>query len=184
MLRSIIDYVKLSASTTVSRVVGGAIVVVPFIIAALWGLAAVYMALRNSYGDLTAAVILAVAFAIIGVIAAIVVVARIRHQEQLLEERKAEAQQTAFTSALLAVNPALMLGAGRIAVGLFRRAPVLTAAVPIAAGFFLAMASARERRKTAERTNVAPGPIPTSRRAREEAQRAASRAGNSRDLLH
>jgi len=184
MLRSIVDYVKLSASTTVSRVVGGAIVVVPFIIAGLWGLAAVYMALRNSYGDITAAVILAVAFAILGVIAAIVVVARIRRQEQLLEERKAEAQQTAFASALLAVNPALVLGAGRIAFGLFRRAPVMTAALPLAAGFFLAMASARERRKAAGPSNVAPSKGTTSRRAQEEAQRAAVRPGNSRDLLH
>jgi hypothetical protein len=186
MLRSIIDYVKLSASTTVSRVVGGAIVVVPFIIASVWGLAAVYMALRNSYGDVTAAVILAVAFAFIGVIAAIVVVGWIRRQELLLEERKAEAQQTAFASALLALNPALVLGAGRVAFGLFRRAPVLTAALPIAAGFFLAMASARERRKATGRSNVAPEPAsPTSRRAREQAQRAAARRPeNSRDLVH
>jgi uncharacterized protein YacL len=185
MLRSIIDYVKLSASTTISRVVGGAIVVVPFIIASLWALAAVYMALRNSYGDLTAAVIMAVAFAIIGVIAAVIVVAWIRRQEQELEERKAEAQQTAFASALLAVNPALILGAGRIAFGLFRRAPVLTAALPIAAGFVLAMASANERRKAAQRANIATGPIPPSaRRNREQTQRAAERAGNSRDLLH
>jgi hypothetical protein len=184
MLRSIIDYVKLSASTTVSRMVGGAIVIVPFIIAALFALAAVYMALRNSYGDLTAAVILAVAFAIIGVIAAIIVFAWIRRQEMLLEERKAEAQQTAFTSALLAVNPALILGAGRVAFSLFRRAPVLTAALPLAAGFLLAMASARERRQAAQRAaGAAPGPIPRSRRAREEAQRTA-RAGNSRDLVH
>jgi DMSO reductase anchor subunit len=185
MLRSIIDYVKLSASTTVSRMVGGAIVVLPFIIASMWGLAAIYMALRNSYGDVTAAVILAVAFAIIGVIAAIVVVGWIRRQEQLLEERKAEAQQTAFASALLALNPALVLGVGRVAFGLFRRAPVMTAALPIAAGFFLAMASARERRKAAGQSNVAPNPTSASRRAREEAQRAASRRpGNSRDLLH
>jgi hypothetical protein len=184
MLRSIIDYVKLSASTTVSRMVGGAIIVVPFIIAALFALSAIYMALRNSYGDLTAAVILAVAFAIIGVIAAIVVVAWIRRQEILLEERKAEAQQTALASALLAVNPALVLGLGRVAFGLFRRAPVMTAALPIAAGFLFAMASARERRKSAARSPVAPGMSPASRRAQTEAQRAAARPGNARDLLH
>ena len=184
MLRSIIDYVKLSASTTVSRMVGGAIVVVPFIIAAMFALAAVYMALRNSYGDVTAAMMLAGAFAIIGVIAAIAVLGWIRRQELLLEERKAQAQQTAFASALLAINPALVLGAGRIAFGLFRRAPVLMAAVPLAAGFFLAMASARERRMAAERGNVAPRPSPTAGRAREHAQHSAPRAANSRDVLH
>jgi hypothetical protein len=177
MLRSIIDYVKLSATTTVSRIVGGAIVVVPFIIAAFYTLSAIYMALRNSYGDVTAAVIMAVAFALIGVVAAIIVIAWIRHQEQLLEERKAEAQQTAFTSALLAINPALILGLGKVGIGLFRRAPILTAVAPLAAGFLLAMASAREKRRTGE---VA------ARRAKENAQRAsaAARPGNARELLH
>jgi hypothetical protein len=175
MLRSMIDYVKLSASTVASRIVGGAIIVVPFIIAAVFALAAIYMALRNSYGDVTAAVIMAAAFAIIGGVAAMVVAARIRHQEQLLEETKAEAQQSAFSSALLAANPALILGAGRIAYGLFRRAPVLTAALPVAAGFFLAMASARERRKAAAGAMAARGTTPDARRPR---------AGNSRDLLH
>ena len=50
MLRSMLEYAKLSASTLAGRVVGGAIVVVPFIIAALFALAAIYMALANSYG--------------------------------------------------------------------------------------------------------------------------------------
>jgi len=189
MLRSIIDYVKLSASTTVSRMVGGGVIVIPFIIAAVFALAAIYMALRNSYGDVTAAVILAVAFAIIGVIAAIVVVGWIRRQELLLEQRKAEAQQTAFASALLAINPALVLGAGRIAFGLFRRAPVLTAAVPLAAGFLFAMAAARERRLAAERADVGPRAMPTTNRRaqdydQDQAHRTASRRANSHDPLH
>jgi hypothetical protein len=173
MLRSMIDYVKLSASTLAGRIVGGAIVVVPFIIAALFALAAIYMSLRNSYGDVMAAVILAVAFSVIGLIAAIVVVARIKAQEAHLEELAAEARQTAFTSALLAVNPALILGAGRIAFGLFRRAPVLTAVAPLAAGFLLAMASANQRRRAAREAGVVtPTPGPSRR------------PGNSRELIH
>lgn len=177
MLRSMIDYVKLSASTLAGRIVGGAIVVVPFIIAALFGLAAIYMSLRNAYGDVTAAVIMAVAFAVIGLIAAIVVVARIRHQERVLEELRAEAKQTAFASALLAVNPALVLGAGRIALGLFRRAPVLTAVAPLAAGFLLAMASANQRRRAASQAHT----VPTD--SRHSAARR-GRNGNSRELIH
>lgn len=176
MLRSMIDYVKLSASTLAGRIVGGAIVVVPFIIAALFALAAIYMALRNSYGDVMAAVILAVAFAVIGLIAAIIVVARIRHQEHQLEELRAEAKQSAFTSALLAVNPALVLGAGRVAYGLFRRAPVLTAVAPLAAGFLLAMASAHERRRHREAMNT-----PASA---EQARQRLARSGNSCELVH
>ena len=172
MLRSMLEYVKLSASTLAGRVVGGAIIVVPFIIAALFGLAAIYMALRNSYGDVMAAVILAVAFAVLGLIAAIVVVARIRHQEEQLEHLRAEAQQGAFTAALLAVNPALVLGAGRVAIGLFRRAPVLTAVAPLAAGFLLAMASAHQRRR-ARGAGVAPTTRPRN-----------PRSGNSRELIH
>jgi hypothetical protein len=180
MLRSMIEYVKLSASTLAGRIVGGTIVVVPFIIAALFALAAIYMTLRNSYGDVMAAVILAVAFAVIGLIAAIIVVARVRHQERVLEELAAEARQGAFASALLAVNPALVLGAGRIAYGLFRRAPVLTAVAPLAAGFLLAMASANQRRRAARReaamASTLPAVTPTPERRR--------RSGNSGELIH
>jgi prolipoprotein diacylglyceryltransferase len=176
MLRSMLEYAKLSASTLAGRIVGGAIVVVPFIIAALFGLAAIYMVLRNSYGDVMAAVILAVAFAVIGLVAAIIVVARTRQQEKHLEELRAEARQSAITSALLAVNPALILGAARVGYGLFRRAPVLTAVAPLAAGFLLAMASANQRRRAREAatTPASPG------RAREHQ----ARSGNSRELIH
>jgi hypothetical protein len=178
MLRSMIDYLKLSVSTTASRAMGGIILAVPFTIAAAFALAAIYMALRNSYGDLTAAVILAIAFAVIGGITALVVSSWIRHEDQLLEEKKAEAEQSALSSALLAVNPALVLGAGRVAFSLFRRAPVLTAALPIAAGFFLAMASARERR-LARANAVRPAQPDGARRTSSP-----PRPGNSRDLLH
>jgi len=171
MLRSMIEYAKLSASSIAGKIVGGAIVVVPFIFASSFGLAALYMWLRNSYGDVMAAVILAVGFAVIGIIAAFVVMARIRRQEQLLEEIRAEAKQSAFSTALLAVNPALMLGAGRIAIGLFRRAPVLTAVAPLAAGFLLAMASARQRRRAS-----AVDPIRASGRS--------SSPRTSRELVH
>jgi hypothetical protein len=175
MLRSMLEYAKLSASTLAGRVVGGAIVVVPFIIAALFALAAIYMALANSYGSVMAAVIMAIAFAVIGLVAAIIVVARIRAQEQHLEELRAEAKQSAFASALLAVNPALILAAGRIGYGIFRRAPVLTAAAPLAAGFLLAMGSASQRRRARE---AATAPV-TPDRTRQQ-----GRAGNSRDLIH
>ncbi len=176
MLRSMLDYAKLSVSTLAGRVVGGAIVVVPFIIAALFGLAAIYMALRNSYGDVMAAVILTVAFAVIGLVAAIIVVARIRQQERHLEELRAEAKQSVFTSALLAINPALILGAARIGYGLFRRAPVLTTVAPLAAGFFLAMASANQRRRAREAAQTPTSP--------ERARQRQARSGNSRELIH
>jgi hypothetical protein len=176
MLRSMMDYVRLSVSTTANRAIGGAILAVPFTIAAIFALAAIYMALRNSYGDVTAAVILAVAFALIGGIAAAIIASRIREEERQLEESKAEAEQSALTSALLAVNPALILGAGRVAIGLFRRAPVLTAALPLAAGFVLAMASARERRLSREAAAARPRP--------NGARGAPTQRGNSRDLLH
>lgn len=181
MLRSMIDYVKLSVSSTASRAIGGAILAVPFLIAAVFALAAIYMVLRNSYTDVTAAIILAVAFTVIGGVAAAIRASRLRREEELLEQRKAEAEQSVLATALLAVNPALILGAGRIAISLFRRAPVMTAALPIAAGFFLAMASARERRLT--RTTAARPPQSDAAR-RGQAHAANPRAGNSRDLLH
>jgi hypothetical protein len=175
MLRSMIEYLKLSVSTTASRAMGGAILAVPFGIAAVFALMAIFLALRNSYGEVTAAVIMAIAFAVAGGIAWIAVNAWIRHEDRLLEESKAEAEQSAFSAALMAVNPALIIGAGRVAFGLFRRAPLLTAAVPLAAGFVLAMASARERRLA--RAAAVP-PKPGAARGQPP------RSGNSRDLLH
>lgn len=175
MLRSIIEYVKLSTSDAIVRVVGGTIIVVPFIFAGSYGLSAIYMALRNSYGEVTAAVIMSVAFASVGVIAAIIVVAWIKNHERRLEETRAEAKQTAIASALLAANPALIWGAARLGMGLFRRAPVLTAVAPLAAGFLLAMASARERRLAREA--AAPSPMRNGRAARPT-------PGNARDLRY
>ncbi len=176
MLRSMLEYAKLSANTLAGRIVGGAIVVVPFLFALGFGLAAIYIALANGYGSLWAAIILTIAFAAIGLIAAIIVVARIRSQERQLEELKAEAKQSAFANALLAVNPALILGAARIGYGLFRRAPVLTAVAPLAAGFLLAMASAHQRRQARESAAAPPSPQRTRERQ--------ARSGNSRELLH
>lgn len=171
MLRSMLDYAKLSVSTLAGRIVGGAIIVVPFMIAASFALAAIYMALRNSYGDVMAAVMLAVAFAVIGLVAAIIVVARIRQQERHLEELRADARQSALTSAFLAINPALMLGAARVGLGLFRRAPILTATLPLVAGFFLAMASADQRRRAKQTGGGSSPPRPP-------------RSGNSREIIH
>lgn len=177
MLRSMIEYLKLSVSTTASRAMGGAILAVPFTIAGVFALIAIFMALRNSYGEITAAVVLAVAFTLVGGIAWLAVAAWIRHEDRLLEESKAEAEHSALSAALLAVNPALLIGAGRVAIGLFRRAPLLTAAVPLAAGFALAMASARERRLAREA--AASRPV-----NRDAARGQPPRPGNSRDLLH
>jgi glucan phosphoethanolaminetransferase (alkaline phosphatase superfamily) len=173
MLRSVIDYVKLSASSITGRIVGGAIIVVPFIFAFFYTLSAIHTTLTNAYGEVWASLIMAGAFAVIGIIAAFVVMARIRHQEEMLEQTRAEVKQGAFSSALLAANPALLFGVGRIALGLFRRAPLITAAAPLAAGFLMAMAAARQRRRAAETAVRTAG--------RSERDR---RAGNSRELLH
>lgn len=172
MLRSMLEYVKLSASSVAGRVVGGTIVVVPFLLAGVFALAAIYMVLRDSYGDIAAAVILAVVFALTGLIVAIVVNARMRQQQDRLDELRAQAGQSAATAALLAINPALILGAGRVAFGLFRRAPLLTTVTPLAVGFLLAMASAQQRRRARE---SAVSRVP---------RRDGVRAGNSRDLTH
>lgn len=138
MFASLINYVKLSAASVTTLILGVMAVAVPLLIAASFGLAAVFIAIANSYDSLTAAIALAVVFALIGLIMAAVVVMWRKKQEAEREESMRNARRTAAASALMAVNPALLLGAGRMAFGLARRAPLLVV-LPLAAGFLFAV---------------------------------------------
>ncbi|WP_088347505.1 MULTISPECIES: hypothetical protein [Rhodomicrobium] len=138
MFGSLIDYVKLSAASATTRIISVLAVAVPLLIAASFGLAAIYIAISNRYDSLTAAISLAVAFVILAVIALIAVTIWRKKQEALRQEALMRARRTAAASALMAVNPALLLGAGRMAVGLARRAPLLIM-LPLAAGFIFAL---------------------------------------------
>ena len=138
MFASLIDYARLSAGSVTTRLVGGLAVAIPLLLAFGFGLAAIYIALANAYDALTAAIVLAVAFVIIALIAAGVMAAWRKRQEAKREEALARARSSAVASALLAANPALLLGAGRVAIGVVRRAPLLTI-LPLAAGFIYAM---------------------------------------------
>jgi hypothetical protein len=146
MIGSLIDYVKLSASSVTMRLAGMVAIAVPFLIAASFGLAAIYIAIANAYNELTAAVSLAIAFAIIGLIMIGVMVAVRRRQEAARQEALTHARRSLAASAFLAANPAMLLGAGGTALRLVRRAPLLTI-LPLAAGFIFAItrSSSKER---------------------------------------
>jgi hypothetical protein len=138
MIGSLIDYVKLSAASVTTRLTGTLAIAVPFLIAACFGIAAIYIAIGNAYDELTAAIALTIVFALIGVILAVVIAAQRRRQEHLKEQALLQARRSVAASALMAANPAMLLGAGRMAVGVMRRAPLLTI-LPIAAGFLFAL---------------------------------------------
>jgi hypothetical protein len=138
MFGSLADYVKLSANSVTMRFVAGLAIIAPLLFAFGFGLAAIYIALANAYDALTATIILAVAFVIIAIITAIVMAALRRRQEVRKEEALARVRNSAAVSALMVANPAFLLGAGRMAVGLVRRAPLLTI-LPLAAGFVYAV---------------------------------------------
>jgi heme exporter protein D len=149
MFGSLIDYVRLSASSVTTRLIGGLAIAVPLIIAFAFGIAASYIAIADRYGELKAAIALAVAFALIAVIAAIAIAVWRKRQEALKEEALARARNSALASALFAANPALLLGIGRAAVGIARRAPLLTI-IPLAAGFIYAMSRSSSREEEHE----------------------------------
>jgi len=138
MFSALTDYVKLSAASVTTRLTGTVAIAVPFMIAAAFGIAAIYIAISNAYSELTAAIVLTIAFAVFGIIIAGVIAAQRRRQEALKEEALMHAKRSLGASALMAANPALLLGAGRVAYRVVRHAPLLTI-LPIAAGFIFAM---------------------------------------------
>lgn len=149
MFSALTDYVKLSAASVTNRFAGTVAIVVPFLIAAAFGIAAIYIALSNMYTELTAAIILTVAFAVLGVIMIGVIAVQRRRQEALKEEALAQARRSLGASALMAANPAMLLGAGRVAFRLVRRAPLLTI-LPLAAGFIFAMSRSSSDREAVD----------------------------------
>jgi hypothetical protein len=138
MFSALTDYVKLSAASVTTRLVGMVAIAVPFLIAAGFGTAAIYIAISNAYTPLRAAIALTIGFAVIGVIVAGIITAQRSRQEALKEEALMHAKRSLGASALMAANPALLLGAGRVAFKVVRSAPLLTI-LPIAAGFIFAM---------------------------------------------
>lgn len=138
MFSALTDYVKLSAASVTTRLIGIVAIAVPFMIAASFGTAAIYIAISNAYTPLRAAISLAIAFAVIGLIVAGVITAQRSRQEAQKEEALMHARRSLGASALMAANPAMLLGAGRVAFRVVRRAPLLTI-LPIAAGFIFAM---------------------------------------------
>lgn len=138
MISALTDYVKLSAASVTTRFTGIVAIAVPFMIAAAFGIAAIYIAISNAYTELTAAIVLTIAFIVLGLIIAGVTAAQRRRQEMLKEEALTHARRSFGASALMAANPALLLGAGRVAFRVMRHAPLLTI-LPIAAGFVFAM---------------------------------------------
>lgn len=138
LFSSLYDAAKLSASSVVIKIAGAVAVAIPFIIAAGFGIGAIYIALANSYSSLTAAIILAVVFVMIGLITLLAVSLWTKREETKRKEAMADARRSAV-SALMLANPALILGVGKTAVNILRKAPYL-AILPVAAGFLLASA--------------------------------------------
>jgi hypothetical protein len=150
MFSALTDYVKLSAASVTNRLIGIVAIAVPFMIAATFCIAAIYIAISNAYTPLRAAIALAIAFAIIGLIVAGIIAVQRRRQEALKEEALMHARRSFGASALMAANPALLLGAGRIAYRIVRQAPLLTI-LPIAAGFIFAMSRSSAKQPVDER---------------------------------
>src|SRR5262245_19283216 len=154
MFGSLIDYARLSAGSVTNRLATRLAIAVPGIVALGFAIAAIYIAIADRYNALTAAISLAIAFGVISLIVAGIMAAGEKRQERLREEALARARSGLVASALLAANPAMLLGAGRVALGVARRAPLLTI-LPLAAGFIYAWSrsSSRDPEREAERMN-------------------------------
>ncbi len=101
MFSALADYVKLNVASVTTRITGMVAMVVPFLIAATFGVAAIYIAISNHYSELTAAIALAIAFAVIGLIMVGVFAAQRRHQETLKQEALTQARRSFAASALM-----------------------------------------------------------------------------------
>jgi phage-related minor tail protein len=152
MFGSLLEYARLSASSVTNRLVASLAIAVPCIIAFGFGVAAIYIALANRYSELTAAISLTVAFAIIALLIAGGMAMWQRRQEQKRQEALSRARNSVAASALMAANPAMLLGVGRMAVGVARRAPLLTI-LPLAAGFIYAWSRSSHEDDEAELTD-------------------------------
>ena len=138
MFSALADYVKLSAASVTTRLTGMAAIGVTFMIAAAFGVAAIYIAISNAYSELTAAIVLTIAFTVLGLIVVGLIAAQRKRQETQKHEALMHARRSFGASALMAANPAMLLGAGRVAFRVVRQAPLLTI-LPLAAGFIFAM---------------------------------------------
>lgn len=138
MFSALSDYVKLSIASVTTRLTGMAVIAVMLLVAAAFGIAAIYIAISNAYSELTAAIVLAIAFAVLGLIVAGIMAAQRKRQETQKQDALMHARRSFAASALMAANPALLFGAGRVAVRVVRHAPLLTI-LPLAAGFIFAM---------------------------------------------
>lgn len=102
MLHSLVEHVKLNASAAISKVVGRIIIAVAFVIAAGFAVAAIAVWLAQSVGAIAAYAILAVAFAVIGIMAGAFFAIQARNQQRAL--RQSRATRAAVISSL-AANP-------------------------------------------------------------------------------
>lgn len=148
LFSSLYDAAKLSASTVIVKTAGSIIIAIPFIISAGFGIGAIYIALAEAYDSLTAAIILTVAFLVIGLVTMLVVSLWARREQTKRNEAMADARRSAMAAFMLA-NPGLILGAGKTAVNILRKAPYL-AIIPVAAGFLLASARSSSNEEETE----------------------------------
>jgi undecaprenyl pyrophosphate phosphatase UppP len=127
MLQPIVQHVKLSVSSALTKVAGRAVVIVALIIAACFAIAAIELLLAQYFGWLWANAILAVLFLIVGGIAAIYSSSQEKQQEQALHN--ATLQRSALISGLVAGGPMALSGTMRL---LGRRGPIVLGGLALA----------------------------------------------------
>lgn len=138
MFRSFIDHAKMTVSATVSKYAGRIIVAALLLVAAGFALAAIAVKLSDVFGPMTAYSLLAGVFAVVALLAYLVVMANERHRQTLL--RRTEFDTSALTTTLAAAAP-MVLAQGASLLG--RRAPLLVIGLLIAGYFMTRNAGAR-----------------------------------------
>jgi membrane protein YdbS with pleckstrin-like domain len=121
MLNNLVDHAKLRISTTATRLGGQLVVGVLFLIAAGFGVAAIYVALAQSLGAVWACVIMAAAFVVLALIVAVLVVLQQRHQEAAM---KRTSQQSALMSGIMSATPMAIMSGVKLSRAVGKRAPL------------------------------------------------------------
>jgi hypothetical protein len=105
MFRGLINDAKAAAGSLVGKYLVRVSVAVPFIVAIGFGVAATTVFLADKFGPLYAYLMIAGAFTLIGLIAALVV--SVKEQEEVVAETKAEASDTASVATDAAAQAAV-----------------------------------------------------------------------------
>ncbi|MFA5948784.1 MAG: hypothetical protein WC807_00720 [Hyphomicrobium sp.] len=146
MIGYLVDHAKLRAEAIVTHYGGRAAVSVPIAIAGGFAVAAIFLLIQDQVGAIWACAIMSAAFLVLALVVAMAVLARERHQREMLRQ---SARHSALMTGLFTAAPLALSGGRSVARGVRDRVglgvPLLLGSVVLAA--LLASSRSPERKE-------------------------------------